>query len=416
LGVDTKAGSERDLKNHGDNPLLSLPFDHYQRYALTQELVRLLGPGSGSTKVRILDVGGSSSSLKHFLPEADVVLADVQGPPKFTHREIVPFRHDGYVLAVGQSLPFADSSFDIVTAHDTLEHVPAKHRELFLHDMLRVARQYVILHGPVFQPETAAAERRLAEYMQRGLGGVNTSLVEHIELGLPEEEAIVKVLSNGGSLIIIDSGNLFNWFAMMVLKHYVIAFPESDWLHEVMDRVYNLILSPHDSAGLCYRKCFVVAKNARDAPALEAVAASIESRRDRSASPPSTVTLEPLLQALEEHASAVGKRLPALAEAVSRLEHELAEREAAIKQRDDALSQVDAQLESQIEEHKAERRRLERELETIRSSTGYRIIGAYRRLIPTRTRSGAAHRALVWPLRWLLDMGSRSNRRRRRDG
>jgi hypothetical protein len=264
----------------------------------------------------------------------------------------------------------------------------------------------------VFQHETAAAERRLAEYMQRGLGGVNTSLVEHIELGLPEEETIVKALSKGGSLISIDSGNLFNWFAMMVLKHYVIAFPESDWLHEVMDRTYNQIMSDHDSSGRCYRKCFVLAKDPEDASALEATATAVQSPPDNPVYPPGPEALEPLLQALEEHAAAVGKRLPALADAVSRLENEIAERRAAVKERDDALSRLDARLKSELDE----RRRLELELEAIRSSIGYRMIKAYRSLVPPQTRSGAAHRALVWPLRRLLDMGARSNRRRRRDG
>src|SRR3990172_12049580 len=102
--------------------LLSLPFDCYQRYALTQRVVALLWPDLEARPcLKILDVGGHASSLKLFLPNYEVLLADPLRPPPFTHREALSFRHDGYVLAAGQELPFRAGAFDVVAAHDTLE-------------------------------------------------------------------------------------------------------------------------------------------------------------------------------------------------------------------------------------------------------------------------------------------------------
>ncbi len=160
--------------------LFDLPFDHYQRYAITQEIATILRTSNSDRPFTILDVGGHGSSLKHYLPNDTVVLADIEPPPTTTHPR-VPLRYDDYLLASGTALPFMDDSVDILTAHDTLEHVPERERSAFLREAIRVARKFVILNGPVYRPETAAAEQRLALLMERTVGEVNPYLAEHLE-------------------------------------------------------------------------------------------------------------------------------------------------------------------------------------------------------------------------------------------
>jgi hypothetical protein len=431
LRVDTKATSEQALKTPGDSPLLSLPFDHYQRYALTQKLVNHLRPHGESSQLRVLDVGGSSSSLKHFLPDDDVVLADVQEPPTFTYREVVPFRYDAYVLGAGQQLPFADACFDVVTAHDTLEHVPPEYREGFLQDLIRVSKRYVIVSGPIFQIETAAAERRLAEYMDRAFGGSNVSLTEHIELGLPDEEFIASALTSGtAGVVSVSTGNLMNWLTMMALKYYLVAFPDSDELHEALDRTYNTVVSPRDFAGQCYRKTYAAAKDSRDMKSLRSFEENFESLSAQPVDLRAPEVLELLLSALEDHASTVGKNVPVLRASVSRLEGEVTQRDAAIADLRAVLARTEKEvvhLQSEFDQQTArvrERdeklRHVETELMKVRRSTGYRLLKLYRggtrRMFPPNSPLGTAYQGLLWPVKRLLDVGSDVRRKGRRNG
>jgi hypothetical protein len=208
---------------------------------------------------------------------------------------------------------------------------------------------------------------------------------------------------------------------MMALKHYVIAFPDSDRLHEVLDRTYNVTVSPHDVGGQCYRKSFVVAKTAADASALRRVA-DIDSLVDQPAPAPVPEVLETLFSALEEHAT-VGKSIPGLRESIARLEREKAADEATIADIRATVARLDAQLEErtgQVHERNASLNALGLELEAIRHSTGYRLLRAYRRgarrAFPANSPLGAVHRALVWPLRRILDAGADVKRRDKRRG
>jgi SAM-dependent methyltransferase len=83
----------------------------------------------------ILDVGGGNGGLCLFLPDSPYVLADL-----------------GVNGITATPLPFLDRSFDFVVSIDTLEHIAPSHRELFVSQLLRVSREFVILLGP-FMPE-----------------------------------------------------------------------------------------------------------------------------------------------------------------------------------------------------------------------------------------------------------------------
>lgn len=320
------------------SPLLSLPFDHYQRYHLTQRIVSLLMPRRKYHPLRILDVGGSSSSLKLFLPEDEVVLADVQDPPPFTYREGVPFLYDAYFLAAGGQLPFADAGFDLVTAHDTLEHVPNDLRPAFLRDLLRVARRFVVLNGPEFHPDVAGAEQRLALLLERTELGDNISLNEHLDWGLPDKELVEGVLREQElPFTDIPNGNLGLWLSMMGVKHYITSLPHSDKLHEAIDRIYNALVSPGDFGGLCYRRAYVIAKRPRDANVLRRIETAFADDLSQPAPKWDVRAVERILDTMEDHARGVRRDLVELRAL-------LAQRAASLQQQNGVLTEKDALL------------------------------------------------------------------------
>ena len=122
--------------------VLALPFDQYQRYRLVADFVaELERRAARGTPLRVLDVGGRTALLRSFLPEADVVLVDLE-----------PSAEPGLVLGDGSRLPFRDRSFDVVASFDTLEHVPPQARDAFVAECARVSRAHVFLRVPTAHP------------------------------------------------------------------------------------------------------------------------------------------------------------------------------------------------------------------------------------------------------------------------
>ncbi len=243
--------------------VLDLPFDQYQRYKVVKEIVGLikgrhlpnfLGDEGGTLKV--LDVGGVSNTrdgqtffpMARFLPHDEVMVLDVQD-------------HElpGY-LRVGENEPFplSDASFDVVVSCDTLEHVRPERRPAFLDELLRVARQYVILAAPFDSEDTRLAEQIFYDFHLR-LGAAQPQLFEHRLHGLPDLRAIREHLRNRGlSYVEFPSGYLYNWLLMMIVKHYVLSLPDSTTLHANIDRLYNRHFSASDQRAPAYRHVLVI--------------------------------------------------------------------------------------------------------------------------------------------------------------
>ena len=281
-----------------DHLLLNLPFDHFERYSITAEILSIVGVGRQS-RLRILDVGGHSSSLKHFRPGDRVVLADPKQPPPYTHVREVPFLYDDYVRSVGGHLPFPDSSFDVVTAHDTIEHVPAGGRPAFLEDLIRVSSRFVIVNGPVAHPEVARAERRMADFWRGALGWDDHPLEEHLTHGLPRRELIADAFADRGmATIAIPNGNIRVWLAMMAVEGYLLSMPDPAGIQSAIERAFNLTLAPGDFGGVCYRTAFVAARRREDAEALRRVEDAFRGRVARSPAIDDPSSLDPVVQAL----------------------------------------------------------------------------------------------------------------------
>jgi O-antigen biosynthesis protein len=248
----------------------SLPFDLFERYELTRRLLSALDLIGGEA-LRILDVGGHSSPLKDFLPREWVVLADPQPAGSLTS---LPLRFDAYVQADGSRLPFRDAAFDVVAAHDTVEHVDPRDREAFLSELCRVARTFVIINGPTSEPEVVWAERRLAAFLER-VGARSVYLEEHLRLGLPTRQDLERAFRDvGHPHLEIQNGNLWVWLALNASKNYLQATAGNQDPGRSVDEAANRFLCLRDIRGTCYRRAYVVAKGSNGSEVLD------KARRD----------------------------------------------------------------------------------------------------------------------------------------
>lgn len=258
--------------------LLSLPFDQYGRMRIVENVLvtlysmiseRALTPDTTQFTLRVLDVGGYPGILPRFLPG---------GAYGITVLDVVP--DDGsipdYVQGSGLELPYEAESFDVVTALDTLEHIPQEHRARFLDELKRVARYAVVLVNPVQSVEADLAEETLDEYIRWILDAQQEQLAEHRDYGLPDFEATEQAFTQyGWETLRFPTANVYNWLLMMLAKHYLISMRDEKAItfERTLDRFYNLTFTESDRALPAYRGVLVAVR-----PGLEAALRRIEEQ------------------------------------------------------------------------------------------------------------------------------------------
>jgi len=242
---------------------LDLPFDQYQRYKVVQEVVRLIRGQRQKRVLKVLDVGGFSHTyegqpflpISLFLPEDEVTVLDVQD---YDAPNYLRGNADG-------PLPLPDASYDVVVSCDTLEHVPRERRPAFLDELLRVARQYVVLAAPFDSEDTRLAEQIFYDLHLRRRGAVQSQLCEHRLHGLPDLQVLCQDLeSRGLHCVGFPSGYLYNWLLMMIIKDYVFSLPNSTTLHTAIDGLYNRHFFASDQRAPAYRHVLVISLQGED--------------------------------------------------------------------------------------------------------------------------------------------------------
>jgi hypothetical protein len=124
-----------------------------------------------------------------------------------------------------------------------------------------VSESYLILANPYKTILNEQAESDLFHFIQQRLGSVHGQLKEHIGFGLPRKEEIEDILrESGGTFFSFPSGDVYRWFFMMIIKHYIMGLAESDLLHRKIDRFYNQNLWNEVGIPEAYRYFFIILK------------------------------------------------------------------------------------------------------------------------------------------------------------
>lgn len=202
----------------------------------------------GRPRLRVLDVGGAE--LTHqFMPEHDIVVTNLSPEHPFA------------VQSSGAALPFADNTFDVVLTVDTLEHIPPANREVFLAEMVRVAKNYVLITGPFSSPINDEAERLLDDFIYSATGQHHYYLAEHLKFGLPMVRATVDQLSASGCpTVTIPSGYTPRWIAMMLLRFSMPETERGRTANAWLEKLYNHQFYWADHRAPSYRQIVVAAK------------------------------------------------------------------------------------------------------------------------------------------------------------
>ena len=259
--------------------LLGTPFDQYQRYRATEEIIRIIKKETEKKRLRILDVGGyfknnqgqDTLPLKEFLPEEDIFVLDM-----------VECHLPHYIQGDATAMPFPQKTFDVLVCQDVLEHIPQKDRETFLKNLLQMVKSFVVLGAPFKTENTILAEKILYEYIWKTLKGRHRELEEHIQNGLPETRDMESFLK-GKQLSYCDfpSGYLNNWLLLMMVKHYLLEIPHAQNLMALVDRFYNRNFYESDQRPPAYRHMFVISKTKKHSHILEKISDKFRHYREK---------------------------------------------------------------------------------------------------------------------------------------
>jgi hypothetical protein len=141
------------------------PTDGVERHVLT---ARLLGHPS-----TVVDIGGGSGQLGAYLPGAAITEVNIDPSADVV---IEPGPHE---------LPFDDRAFEASASLDTLEHIPVADRELFVREMLRVARRRSVVCCPLGSSARSHVEQADNAWYRELTGSDHPWISEHLEHGPP---------------------------------------------------------------------------------------------------------------------------------------------------------------------------------------------------------------------------------------
>ena len=211
-----------------------------QRYKPVIEEIK-----KANKKIKILDVGGGSESIAPFVKEKlDITSCDVS----FRKEKIVKT-----VKCYADNLPFKDKAFDFVISIDTLEHIPKEKRKKAIEEMLRVAREKVVIACPCGK-KSAGYEKLLIKFAKL-FGRKLPWLEEHKKEGLPEIGDVEKIL---GSKKFIEKKNMNLTFWLFANFLDFITRPIQKIIGpRNMMRIYGPV-SKLLNFGRCYRQIFIV--------------------------------------------------------------------------------------------------------------------------------------------------------------
>lgn len=203
---------------------------------------------------KILDVGSGPLSLTPYL-KVPVDGIDMD----FSEGGNSPLLNK--IKGTGTNLPFRKNSYDVVISTDTLEHIPKDNREKAIYDMIKVAKNLVVIVVPTGKL-SEKQDQELDKYYQKVFGKKNQFLSEHVENGLPQNEEILvsihKILRSLDKKGKVSSKPILNLLVRKVLMKTWIS--KNKYIYYTYMKGFLLLLPLLRLAnfGNCYRRMFVI--------------------------------------------------------------------------------------------------------------------------------------------------------------
>lgn len=164
-----------------------LPYDIYERHRQVGSLIE--------NHESVLDIGGELDQLSQFCKSPKILVANL---PDSQEKSDIHIKKN--------KLPFSENSFDVVCAIDVLEHNPKKERKIFIRNLIRVAKDKVIISFPIGTDEHIKYEKETTSWLAAKQKNV-TYLKEHMKFGLPTSAEIAEYI-RGFKSEIFYSGNI----------------------------------------------------------------------------------------------------------------------------------------------------------------------------------------------------------------
>ncbi|HSX14782.1 MAG TPA: glycosyltransferase [Candidatus Saccharimonadales bacterium] len=221
------------------------------RYWLVGEITHSLTGGAYKDK-KIIDIGGNGSPLPDILDK------------KIDLLDLPENNYENYIKASALDMPIKDHSYDIVTSCDVYEHIKQDDRQTFIKELLRISKEFVILCGPMYSPESAAAEKRVNNFFNSIFGREHPWLNEHITYGLPKATELEEILKEEGiNFIKFDHGCLPSWELITKLNFLSVegAIADDDRIEGEIEALNNDYISkygPHDFCEKGYRTIYII--------------------------------------------------------------------------------------------------------------------------------------------------------------
>lgn len=219
--------------------------DVWQRYASVAEQIKWLN----ERPINILDVGGGAGTIEEFLDSAyynlcvlDIKMEALRGISK---------SRLAIIAGDGCTLPLKDNSFDVVMSADSLEHVPDAKKANYCRELIRVARNYVIIHCPAdsldgkFQG--TIYDTRFLEWYKHRFKKDEPNTLEYLKSGLPKIQELTRLFPRA---IIMGKQNGEVWLRYM-------ARARTPYLRFINGLFYKLRLQREDNTPP-YHACLLV--------------------------------------------------------------------------------------------------------------------------------------------------------------
>ena len=236
----------------GNEYLLTLPFDQYQRYKIVADIINKFRKDKQIFK--IIEVGaGFEEILKKFLPYDDIYFFDKDLPQEYRQKSNYIM---GDFLNVG-----LDETYDFVISIDAYEHIHPNSREKFLTNVIQLSSIATILAAPFDTPGVRENEI-LANETYKVTHGIEFKwLHEHIQNGLPSLPYTLELIKKSGlGFIVIPNGYLSRWFEMISIYLLTENIPDFYTTIKELYEFYNKNFYCYDNLAPSYRQVIIINK------------------------------------------------------------------------------------------------------------------------------------------------------------